>query len=48
MIDTANMLTGALTQALETMGFVWALPVKEDIPMLETTLCTEISFAGAQ
>jgi hypothetical protein len=48
MIDTANILTGALSQALETMAFMEILPMEEDTSVPEETLCAEISFNGPQ
>jgi hypothetical protein len=48
MIDTANILTGALSQALETMAFMEILPMEEDASAPDETLCAEISFNGPQ
>jgi hypothetical protein len=48
MIDTANILTGALSQALETMAFMEILPMEEDASVPDKTLCAEISFNGPQ
>ena len=38
MIDTANILTGALAQALETMAFMEIMPVEEDASVPDETL----------
>ena len=48
MRDTANILTGALAQALETMAFMEIMPVEEDASAPDETLCAEISFNGPQ
>ena len=48
MIDTANILIGALAQALETMAYMEIMPVEqEDAPSGEV-YCAEISFTGPQ
>ncbi len=48
MIDTANILTGALSQALETMAFMEIMPAEEDASVPDETFCAEISFTGPQ
>ena len=48
MMDTANILTGALSQALETMAFMEIMPVEKDTSVPDETLCAEISFNGPQ
>jgi hypothetical protein len=48
MIDTANILTGALAQALETMAFMEIMPVEEGASVPDETFCAEISFTGPQ
>jgi len=48
MIDTGNIVTGALAQALETMAFMEIMPVEEDASAPDETFCAEISFVGPQ
>jgi hypothetical protein len=48
MIDTANILTGALAQALETMAFMEIMPMEEDLSAPDEILCAEISYVGPQ
>ena len=48
MLDTANILTGALAQALQTMADIDIMPGEEQAPAPEKTLCAEISFTGHQ
>jgi len=48
MIDTANILTGALAQALETMAFMEIMPIDDDVSAPDEILCAEISFTGPQ
>jgi CheY-specific phosphatase CheX len=46
MIETENILTNSLTQALETMAFLTIIPLEEDIAAPEQTILAEISFTG--
>jgi CheY-specific phosphatase CheX len=46
MIDTENILTDSLTQALETMAFLTIIPPEEDIAPPEKVALAEISFTG--
>ena len=46
MIETENILTDALTQALETMAFMTIMPPEEDIAAPEKAILAEISFTG--
>ncbi len=48
MIDTANILTGALAQALETMAFMDIMPLEEDASVPHETFCAEIGYSGPQ
>lgn len=48
MIDAANILTGALAQALETMAYMEIMPVDEEASAPDETRCAEISFTGPQ
>ncbi len=48
MIDTANIVTDALTQALETMAFMESLPIEEDLSVSKELFLTEIEFSGPQ
>jgi hypothetical protein len=48
MIDSANIMTGALAQALETMAFMEIMSAEEDASAPEETFCAEISFSGPQ
>ncbi len=44
MIETDNILTDALMQALETMAFLTIMPLEEDMAAPEKTVLAEISF----
>lgn len=46
MIETTNLLTDALAQALETMAFMSRMPLEEDLPIPDETLSAKISFNG--
>ncbi|MHC4425104.1 MAG: chemotaxis protein CheX [Planctomycetota bacterium] len=46
MIETDNMLTDALTQALETMAFLTIMPLEDDMVAPEDTVLAEMSFKG--
>ncbi len=46
MIETDNMLTKALEQALETMAFLTVMPLEDDIAAPEKPVLGEISFTG--
>ncbi|MGD2094012.1 MAG: chemotaxis protein CheX [Phycisphaerales bacterium] len=46
MIETENMLTDSLTQALETMAFLTIIPLEEEISAPENIALAEISFSG--
>ena len=46
MIETDNILTKALSQALETMAFLTIMPIEEDLVIPEKTILAEISFTG--
>lgn len=46
MIETSNLLTDAMSQALETMAFLTIMPLEDDLVVPEETLLAEISFAG--
>lgn len=46
MIETNTILTGALTQALETMAFLTRMPLDEDVALPEKPVLAQISFAG--
>ena len=46
MIDAINILTGALTQALETMAYMEITSVEEDMPVPEDLRLVEIDFMG--
>ena len=46
MIETANLLTEALSQALETMAFMDIMPIEEDLPVPDETVSAKISFTG--
>ena len=46
MIETENILTNSLAQALETMAFLTIIPLEEDITAPEKIVLAEISFAG--
>lgn len=48
MLDTANILTGALGQALETMAYMEIMPQEEDLCVPESILYAEISFTGPE
>lgn len=46
MIETENILTDSLAQALETMAFLTIIPPEEDMAAPEQTILAEISFTG--
>ena len=46
MIETNTILTGALTQALETMAFLTRMPLDEDVARPENLVLAQISFTG--
>jgi len=46
MIETNTILTGALTQALETMAFLTRMPLEEDVVPPENLVLAQISFTG--
>lgn len=46
MIETANLLTEVLSQALETMAFMDVMPDEEDLPTPDNTILAEINFTG--
>lgn len=46
MIETENVITKALTEALETMAFLAVLPLEEEISAPENIAMAEISFTG--
>lgn len=48
IVETSNLLAGALSQALETMAFLDIMPIEEDLPTPEQPLLAEISFIGPE
>jgi CheY-specific phosphatase CheX len=46
MIETDNVLTEALAQALETMAFLTIMPLEEDMVAPENAVLAEMSFTG--
>lgn len=46
MIETENILTNSLAQALETMAFLTIIPPEDDMAAPEQTVLAEISFTG--
>ena len=46
MIETENILTDSLAQALETMAFLTIIPPEEDMAAPEQSILAEISFTG--
>lgn len=46
MIETNTTLTGALTQALETMAFLTSIPLEEPLGPPENVVLAQISFTG--
>ena len=46
MIETDNILTDSLAQALETMAFLTIIPPEDDMAAPEQTVLAEISFTG--
>ncbi|MCP4455964.1 MAG: chemotaxis protein CheX [Planctomycetes bacterium] len=48
MIDTMNIITDALTEALETMAFMEIQPLEDDLHVSEELFLTEIGFVGPQ
>ncbi len=47
-IETGNLLTQALTEALETMAFLTILPLDDDMVIPKKTVLAEINFTGAK
>lgn len=45
-IDTHNVVTEAVTQALEKMAFLMAIPYDETPPVPEVVIMSEIEFSG--
>ncbi len=45
-IDTQNVVSVAVTQALEKMAFLMAIPFEETPPTPEVVIMSEIEFAG--
>ncbi|MBA7705762.1 hypothetical protein ES703_114601 [subsurface metagenome] len=45
-VEVNNLLTEALTQALETMAFLTVMPIEDDMAIPEKSILAEISFAG--
>jgi CheY-specific phosphatase CheX len=46
MIETSNLLTDALSRALETMAFLDVMPIDDDTAIPEKTILGEIGFTG--
>lgn len=46
MIKTADLLTGALSQTLETMAFMDIMPLEDDLTIPDETVSAKISFTG--
>ena len=46
MIETTNIITDALTEALETMAFMEVMPMEEELSVSENLVLTQIGFAG--
>jgi len=46
MIETANMLTEAVSEAVETMAFLATMPLEEEPDIPEDLILGEISFTG--
>ena len=47
-IDTGNLLTQAVTQALEVMALVTNVPVDDDMVIPQKTILAQIGFTGAK
>ena len=47
-IDTGNLLTQAVTQALEVMALVTDVPVDDDMVIPKKTILAQIGFTGAK
>lgn len=47
-IEFSDVLTKALSQALETMAFLTVVPMEDDLTIPEKTVLAEISFTGAK
>ncbi len=47
-IEFSDVLTKALSQALETMAFLTVVPMEDDLSIPEKTVLAEISFTGAK
>lgn len=45
-IKTANIVTEAISQALEKMAFLTVIPMDEDLAHPEVTITAEINFSG--
>lgn len=48
MIETTNILTGALSQAIETMAFLDILPLDEELAVPEKVILSQISYMGPE
>jgi CheY-specific phosphatase CheX len=48
MIETSNLLTDALSEALETMAFLDVMPIDDDAAVPEKPILGEISFTGCK
>lgn len=48
MIKTDNILTDALSEALETMAFLMITPMDDDLEIPQNTVLAEIDFTGSQ
>jgi len=48
MIETDNILTTALSEALETMAFLMVMPMENDLAIPQNTVLAEIDFTGPQ
>jgi two-component system chemotaxis response regulator CheY len=44
--EASDLITEALSQALETMAFLTIIPMEEDLAIPEMTILSEISFTG--
>jgi chemotaxis protein CheY-P-specific phosphatase CheC len=48
MIEIANILPDAITEALETMAFMVPVSLEEELPVPERSIAGQISFSGPQ
>ena len=48
MIETANILPDAITEALETMAFMVPISLEEELPVPERSILGQIHFSGPQ